>query len=513
MSWFNRYVIGAMSPTWALKRERHARGLQAFYEATEPTRFRKQRSGSSANSANDRSATKLVNMARHLEENFDIASGALDVLVANTVGSGIQPEPLVENKTGEMAVDFNEGLIKLYEDWIKSPEVTRQHDYYSLQRIVARSWFRDGEVFGQRLVGKNGGLDHNTVVPYSIYAFESDYLPFDSDATKGLRQGMKVDKFGRPTSYHFYANHPGDRSGTHLAFGSDTREVRAENVMHLKMVKRLHQLRGVTLFAPVLARFDDIKEIDESERIAARVASAMAAFIKKGLPEDYTTPQTTSDGQVQLREMEFIPGIIFDDLQPGEDVGTIASNRPNNALIPFRDSQLRAGAAGLMCSYSSLSKNYNGTYSAQRQELVEQFAVYRGLSSHIVFRFAQPTWEGFVNSVVMSGALQLRDVDMSTIYNATHTAPPMPWIDPKKELEAAVLAEEHLYESKGSIIRRRGQRPDQVFREIERDRSQLERRGLDNQAAADPAPPPSDDPGEETNLARPSFTFQQRRAR
>lgn len=505
MSWFNRYVIGALSPRWALQRERHKRGLQAFYEATEPSRLRKARTGASANSTNDRSAIALVNMARHLEENLDIASGALDVLVGNTVGPGILPEPLVETTGGDPAEDFNQGLLRLYDDWIHSPEVSGQHDYYSLQRLAARSWLRDGEVFGQRLIGRVPNLMHGTVLPYSLEAFECDFVPFDlTDQQKNIRQGIELDRWGRPTRYHFYINHPGENIGGLSSLRFDTKPVTAERIMHVKMVKRLHQLRGITVFASTLARFEDIKEIDESERVAARVAAAMSAYIKKGTPDDYAPTELAADGTRKLREMEMIPGLIFDDLQPGEDVGTIVSNRPNNQLIPFRDAQLRSGAAGLMCSYSSLSKNYNGTYSAQRQELVEQFNTYRALSGQFVFRWCQPVWDGFIDSVLASGALSTSGVDMETVYNVSHTAPPMPWIDPESEVNAAILAEQHFYESKSNIIRRRGGNPDQVYREIQRDRQAMERRGLEE--------PETQDSSSAQQTARAVYRFSQRRA-
>lgn len=489
MSWFNRYIIGAVSPKWALARERYGRGLHAFYEAAEPSRLRKSRPGASANATNERSARKLIDKARHLEENLDIASGALDVLVSNTVGSGIMPEPLVETMSGELAEDFNQGLLKLYDDWIHSPEVTRELDYYSLQRLEARSWFRDGEGFGQKLIGRISGLNHGTVLPYSLEAFECDFIPLDlTDPGRNIRQGIEVDMWGRPVRYHRYRTHPGDGFGGLSAIRFDTVPMPAERVLHLKMVKRLHQLRGVTVFASTLARFDDIKEIDENERVAARVAAAMAAYIKKGLPDDYTVPQRNPDGTPKLREMEFIPGIIFDDLQPGEEVGTIDTKRPNNALIPFRDAQLRSAAAGLMCSYSSLSKNYNGTWSSQRQELVEQFNVYRALSGQFVFRWCQPVWDGFIDAVLASGALSTSGIDLETVYNVSHTAPPMPWIDPEKEMNAFKMAEDNFYESKSSIIRKRGANPGQVYREIERDRQELERRGMKNEQASGDGP-------------------------
>ncbi|MFP1462800.1 phage portal protein [Escherichia coli] len=49
----------------------------------------------------------------------------------------------------------------------------------------------------------------------------------------------------------------------------------------------------------------------------------------------------------------------------------VKSDRPNPNLETFRNGQLRAVAAGSRLSFSSAARNYNGTYSAQRQELVE----------------------------------------------------------------------------------------------------------------------------------------------
>lgn len=498
MGWFNQHVIGALSPRWAFARERYARALQAYYEVTEPSRTRKSRTGgTSADVVNHRSGVKLRDLARHLEENLDIASGILDVLVSNSVGPGIMPEPLVETKGGEPAEAFNAALLKLYDLWLYECEVTRQFDKYSLERVIARSWFRDGECFGQKLIGGVAGVKHGTVLPYSLQAFEADYIPYDyDDAPKGIRQGIELDKWGKPLRYYAYQAHPGD---TLLHNKNDLVTLDAERVLHLKMVKRLHQTRGVTVFAPALGRLDDIKEIDETERVAARVAATMAAFIKKGTPELYTS-QTLNGGSTP-REMSLEPGIVFDNLQPGEDVGTIASNRPNNALIPFRDAQLRSAAAGVMASYSSVSKNYNGTYSAQRQELVEQFATYRALSTHFIYRWSQPVWDGFIDAVVASGALTIDStIDRSTLYNVSHMGPPMPWIDPLQEVEAAILAEENIYESKSTIIRRRGGNPDQVYRETQRDRQQLEKRGLKERGGS--APSSAADPAQEQAIAR-----------
>lgn len=494
MNWLTK-AIASISPGWALNRERASHALKAFYEVGESSRLRKSRTDKgSANAQNLRSATKLRILARHMEENLDIANGALDVLVANTVGRGIRPEPQVRDKGGQPLKEVNDQLLKLFEDWRFKPEVTQCFDYFEAQRLAARSWFRDGEMLAQLLTGPVAGLDHGTVVPFSLELLESDFLPYDlNDDAKGIVQGIEVNNWRRPRAFHLYKQHPGDGG----AASTETKRVEANRVIHLKLVKRLHQLRGMTVFASVLGRLDDIKEIDESERIAARVAAAMAAYIKKGNPDAYNESEYDEN---DLRTMEMAPGMIFDDLRPGEDIGTINPNRPNNALIPFRDAQLRSAAAGLGTSYSSLSRNYNGTYSAQRQELVEGWNHYGTLSGTFIHQFCEPVWWAFVDAAIAARLVQLpSNTDMETIWDATHAPPPMPWIDPLKEMSANELAEKRLYKSRSRIIRERGENPSQVLQEIKRDQDEAASLGLqreDQAPAMPPAPTNPPDPGE-----------------
>ena len=56
------------------------------------------------------------------------------------------------------------------------------------------------------------------------------------------------------------------------------------------------------------------------------------------------------------RLMTMKPGMIFDNLLPGEDIDMIESNRPNTMLEQFRNSQLRAVAAGTCTSFRALQR-------------------------------------------------------------------------------------------------------------------------------------------------------------
>lgn len=452
-------AIAALSPAWGFRRAQY-RSLLAYYEATKTTRLRRARTkdgtGDAVASGN---AQKLRTYARDLERNYDVARGAVNRLVQNVVGPvGIQIEPQPRTRTGEIHEDLVREILTLWREWVKRPEVTWQHDWPSAQRMLCRAWMRDGESFAQGLMGPVAGLDHGTRVPLSLEMFESDSVPLDyTDTGKRITQGVERSGWGRPTAFWLYKTEPANLY--RITTLTDLKRVPADRMLHIKHVDRMLQARGLSVFASVLIRLDDIKDYEDSERIAAKVAASMAAFIKKGAPDQYA-PEPGGE----KRSLKFRPGVIFDDLLPGEEVGTIDSKRPNPIVEDFRKGQLRAAAAGLDVSYSSLARDYDGTYSAQRQELVEQGGAYGVLSAEFGARLVQPVYEWFLATAIMSGVLTLpSDLDPVTLDDTILIPPQAPWIDPEKEASAYALIEGRGYESAPEIIRRRGKNPRDVL--------------------------------------------------
>lgn len=449
-------VVSWFSPGAGVRRA-HARQVLAYFEAAKPDRLRKgRRETGGGNDAVLRAGATLRQLARHQEQNHDLALGVLNTLVNNTIGAqgiGIEPQP--RKRDGTIDDKFAREILKLHKDWSRRPEVTWQHDWPSAQRMLARSWFRDGEVFSQQLTGAVPGLNHGTDVPYSLEMLECDYVPMDMAAQQPvIQQGIEINAWGRPVAYHVHKADPNESQGC-LRSQGQTKRLSADVMLHLKTATRIRQLRGVSVFASVLNRFDDLKDYEESERIAAKIAASMAAYIKKGSPDQYMESEGGDARNLRMR-----PGMIFDDLRIGEEIGTIDTNRPNPNLETYRSGQLRAVAAGTGPTYSSIARNYNGTYSAQRQELVEGWSTYGVLAAEFTSRIARPVYESFLAAAVASGKLKVpADVDRATLSDAIYLAPQMPWIDPKKEAEAYGILEDRAYISGPEIVRRRGGNP------------------------------------------------------
>ncbi len=487
-------LISYVSPAAGVRRA-HARKVLAYYEAAKSDRLRKnRRETGSGNLAVSRAGSSLRQQARHLEQNYDIARGVLGVLVANTVGpNGIGVEPQPRRKDGSIHDEFARQLLELYKDWSKKPEVTWCHDWPAAQRLIARTWFRDGECMVQTVEGMTPYLDHGTRVPFSVEMMEPDLVPMDKSSSvvdgSRIEQGIEINTWGRPMAFHVLKEFPGE-GGSAFSTGSQTKRISADRMLHIATRDRIRQLRGVSIFASVLNRFDDLKDYEESERVAAKVAASMAAFIKKGSPDLYAPPEQEGD----QRQLRFRPGMVFDDLRPGEEIGTIDTNRPNPNLETYRSGQIKAIAAGTGPTFSSVAKTYDGTYSAQRQELVEGWIAYATLSAEFAGRIVRPVWEKIVALSILSGAVKVpADIDRNTLNDAIFIGPQMPWIDPAKEAEAWATLEDRAYASGPEIIRKRGGNPMDTLEQQARWRREKESRGLpvDNGKAAAPAAPPA----------------------
>lgn len=445
---------------------RGGKAVKAYYEAARPDVSRKRRRETgSGNAAVLAAGTSLREQARHLDQNHDLARGVLNTLVQNTVGhTGVQIDPMPRGLDGKVHRDLAQQIRRILRDFYRRPEVTHQLSFPAAQRLAARSYFRDGECLIQHLPGRIPTLDHGKDVPYSIELIESDLLPMDYDVTTGdrrVRAGIEVNAWGRPRYFWLYKEHPGELLS--LAGSGEKKRVSADRIMHMKMIDRIGQLRGVSVFASVMLRLDDVKDYEESERIAAKVAASMAAYIKKGTPDQYQD-ETDEDGDYDPRNMRFRPGMVFDDLLPGEDIGTIDTKRPNVNLEAFRNGQIRALSAGTGTTFSTVAKTYDGTFSAQRQELVEGWGAYQIMSADITDQFVRPTYERLIETAVLYGRLVLpADLDAVTLHDAVYQAPQMPWIDPAKEAKAWETLEDNLFASAPEIIRKRGVNPEDVL--------------------------------------------------
>lgn len=465
-------LVASFSPMAGLRRVQARAMLNAIsakYEGAEQTRFRKLHRKAPPNELIKRSAMALREQARYYERNYDLARGAIGTYVNNVVGpSGIGILPQPRKADGTIYDSYAADIAALLADWGLAPEVTGRWSWAQVQRLACRSRYRDGEVFSQRLFGPVPGLDHGSIIPYSLELLEADMVPQDydrDDPASSTRQGIARNAWGKPIGYWVYKTNPDD---TLILTNSALKYVPAERMFHVFRPDRIHQIRGVTEFASVITRLEDIKDYEESERIAAKIAAMFTAFVRKGRADDYAATNSYNPNmpgaRPDERQIGLQPGMIIDSLGPGEEIDFIDSKRPNPNVVVFRQGQLRAAAAGLRISASSLSRDYNGTYSAQRQELVEQAIHYAVDTDDFTGSLIGPVYRDLIAAAHLSGALKRpRDLRPGSEADCLFVGQSMPWIDPLKEANGNATLVTNGFASTPEIIRARGRNPDDVI--------------------------------------------------
>ena len=281
-------TISVISPSWASGRLRARLQIKA-YEAANPTRLHKgRRERRNANQLTQLGGQSVREQARWLDSNHDLVIGILDKMEERVVGAKgiiIEPQPL--SITGQIHTDLAAQIRTAWAEWSIKPDVTGQYTRPMLERLMVRTWLRDGEVFAQIVKGHQKGLHKQAGIPFWLEALEPDFVPISlNDPANRIQQGIELNEWGRPIAYRVHKNllTPGQQMG-------NLKSIKADDMLHLKYVRRLHQLRGNSMFTGILIRLSALKDYEDAELTAARIAASMGMYIKKGEGQDYEGSQ------------------------------------------------------------------------------------------------------------------------------------------------------------------------------------------------------------------------------
>lgn len=451
-------------PSWALNREVSRMNLQRLLEhdKTNKRHPRRNMGNHSGDGVMQHARHKTRESARYLEENNAIATTIMETLINSIVGKGTMIEPMVANKKGELATETNTALKRAWNDWLQYPEVTGELKGCKFEEMIVRSWLRDGDVFGQH-------VDHSTAYPwqndlhYRVELLEADMVPFENyQGDERYVHGIRKDAWGRPTSALIYLEHPGNNFGLLKNQSLAVKEVNFERLFHLKWTKRIRQTRGMSILHAVIDTLLDLDDYEDSERVAARINATQTIAITKthGSPGgvDSTGDSNYKIGKYNVWQM-----------QPGEGVQAIKADRPNPNLDPFVQSQQKRAAGATLTKYSTVAKSFSTSYSAQRQEVVEQFVSDQRLRKIYYNQVLTDIYRNVVMEAMRVRDIPVLGIDQETIFDVDFRGPAMPWIDPQKEAKAAETDIAIGIRSRQQVIRDRGDDPEKVTKELNED--------------------------------------------
>jgi lambda family phage portal protein len=381
----------------------------------------------------------LRTRSRDLLRNAPLASGAINTVVTNVVGTGLMVRPEVDRTALGMSEEEadaweqqTEREWKVFANTIEI-DAARTLDFIGLQELAFRSVLESGDV----LAVLPSITRQNSPYRTKVQLVEGDRLsnPNDRMDDDTFAGGVEKDAYGAPIRYHISSIHPGSslsrarRKWTPVdAYGKNGRR----NVLHLFKPLRPGQSRGIPYLAPVMEPLKQIDRYTEAEIMAAVVAGMYTVFIKSEAGDGSLAPMTpTSEtgGSTADEDYKLASGAIV-GLAPGEDITTANPGRPNTAFDPFVQAVLRQIGVGLELPFEILIKHFTASYSAARAAILEAWKFFLSRRRWLVTVFCQPVYELFLFEAVVMGRITapgfLSDPALRMAYSGAY------WIGPSK---------------------------------------------------------------------------------
>ncbi len=398
----------------------------------------------------------LVSRSRDLARNHGVASGAIQTLVDNVVGTGLRlsalPDYKALGKDKEWADNWSRKTEALWRSWAETTEcdASRSLTFTGLTTQMFRSGLINGEALALPLWLPNRGQTFAT----TIQLIEPDRLGNPSDRVNdaNIRGGIEVDAYGAPLAYWVAKTHPGDQllgvrdaSLQYERVPIRTRFGR-QRVIHVHDKERTGQSRGKPIFTSIMPLFKMLDHYERSEMQAAVVNAMIAAFIETpmdgesisemfgGSSEDYMAAR--NEWQVKLQGGAVIP--IF----PGDKVAPFTPSRPNSAYSSFVENILRHIGTGLNLPFELLMKDFSKTnYSSARAALMEAWRYFIGRRHWLATYWAKPVYELWLEEAINKGMIEAPGFYQNKALwcRCKWIGPGRGWIDPVKEAKASKI--------------------------------------------------------------------------
>lgn len=425
------------------------------------------------------SAQKLRDRARQLCRDNDYARQALRAIESNVIGQGIPFQSQVRmQRGGRLDAPINDAIEAAWRQWSQARycHTGGKLSFADIERLAIRACAESGEVF-IRLVRQAFG---SGTIPLALEVLEADQLDdgLNGRSKEGneIRMGVEVDEWGRPIAYHFLAYHPGDYQFSNQQISTQRhKRIPAEEIIHLYRAERPGQTRGVTWFASAIQRLHHLAGYEQAEVVRARASSALMGFITS--PEGELIGDDVMDGE---RVSQFEPG-VFKYLNPGESVTVPSLDSPDGQFEPFLRAMLRAMAAGIGCSYETISRDFSQTnYSSSRLSLLEDRDHWRVLQSWMIENFHRRVFSAWLDLAVLSNALSLPSYEvMPDRFKAVRWMPRgWAWVDPAKEVAAYKDAVRCGFKTLGEVVAEQGGDLDELLLARQNELAMLDQMGI-----------------------------------
>lgn len=391
------------------------------------------------------------------------ARGIIRRLLTAEIGSGLhlEADPLerILGMEKDSLSEWSEDVEDTFDLWGQDPRVSDELELrtFGAQQFAAKlEAFVGGDVLVVQAQHPRTGLPRVRLV-----RGENVRQPWPEQPIRAgsrIVDGVELDFAGRQVAYWIIQPDGtskrlaavGERSGRRVAwlvYGSDRRygEVRGEPLLSiiLQSLRELDRYRDSTLRKAVVNSVLAMFVTRDADALPSRGMGAGVGAIKRG------TTLTTDQGGVgrPLNVAEYVPGLMVDFLQPGEDIKAGTQGGTDQAYGPFEEAVLQAIAWSMQIPPEILKLSFSSNYSASKAANAE-FKIYVDAErSRFGDSFCQPIYANWLVSAVLQGRMSApglleswRDLTKFVEFGAwTHadwTGHVKPETDPVKQVKA-----------------------------------------------------------------------------
>jgi lambda family phage portal protein len=386
--------------------------------------------------------------------------------------------------------ELDAGVIEsAYAEWKKNPFVSGDMSLNEGGRLALRSTARDGDMLVKWVVDPSMnefGFGLQLLEADMCDDMKNEVIRTADQGNGGrvlseVRMGVQVNGYMKPEGYWILKAHPGDQMWWNTdGYISDFHP--ADEFIHPFKKTRITQVRDVTWLCGIMRDLRMLDGYDEAAIVAARTGAAKMGFITReyGDPGDpYTGPRAQpndanggagdgGDGSgVGDMRMDADAGLIEDLSQsPGLKFEKWDPAYPHEQYDQFMKVRLRRIGAGLDMSYYAIANDLTEVnFSSIRAGLLEDREHFKALQTWWIYHFEAPIFLKWLQISLANGAIRdpltgsaLPFSKLKKFSNHKFHPRRWDWVDPQKDIAAAVIAIDNRIKTRDEVIQDHSQR-------------------------------------------------------
>jgi lambda family phage portal protein len=390
----------------------------------------------------------------------------------------------IKTARGKLDDMANVRVEAVWKSWSRKGhcEITGQWSLSAVWRLVARVWAVDGEAIIRKYQGPEYGK-HG----YYLQVIDSDRLDDQKNAKLSnggaIVMGIEYDATQRPVAYHILKRKPADWD---RGQPRESERVPANEILHLYLPEHAEQGRGVPWMYAAMMELTHLGAFGEAAVIAARVGASQMGVITS--PDGGAQMVGDSESAQGNPQIDAEPG-TFPMLPPGYEMTSWNPKYPDAAVGPFIKACLRGVAAGLGVAYHNLANDLEGVnYSSARIGELDERDSWQALQGFMIEHLLQPLYEDWLGMQILIGKLPF-EYGNERYYDVRFQGRRWAWVDPQKEINAAVTAIDAKLKSRSRVVAELGDDFEDVIDELAAEEALLKERKLTTEKPADPNKP------------------------